>query len=160
MRAYVAGLQDGDNGLGADSVATVTKHWAGYGAQVNGYDSHYYYGRYAAFPGNNFETHLVPYTGAFDAQTSGIMPTYSILKDLVHRGHKVEQVGAGFSTYMLQDLLRGRYGFDGVIVSDWGITGNCPQVCRDTRPPASFVGSWGVGMPGAWRTCPWWNASP
>ena len=75
------------------------------------------------------------------------MPTYAILKDLVYRGHAVEQTGAGFSTFLLQDLLRGTYGFKGVIVSDFGITGDCPQVCRDTRPPASFIGSWGVGMP-------------
>ncbi|KUL27570.1 hypothetical protein [Actinoplanes awajinensis] len=34
-----------------------------------------------------------------------------------------------------------------MIVSDCGITGDCPQQCRDTRPPASFVGPWGVGMP-------------
>ncbi len=147
VRAYVAGLQDGTDGLGAGSVATVTKHWAGYGAQVNGYDSHYYYGRYAAFPGNNFATHLVPFTGAFDASTSGIMPTYSILKDLVYQGHKVPQVGSGFNSYLLKDLLRGDYGFDGVIVSDWGITGTCPQACLDNRPPASFIGSWGAAMP-------------
>ena len=147
VEAYVEGLQDGDRGLKPTSVATVTKHWVGYGAQAQGYDSHYYYGRYATFPGNNFAEHLVAFKGAFDAKTAGIMPTYAILKDLVYRGHAVEQTGAGFSTFLLQDLLRGTYGFKGVIVSDFGITGDCPQVCRDTRPPASFIGSWGVGMP-------------
>jgi beta-glucosidase len=147
VRAYVAGLQDGTDGIGPSGVATVTKHWVGYGAQENGYDSHYYYGRYAVFPGDNFAAHLVPFTGAFSADTAGVMPTYSILKDLVYRGHAMPQVGAGFNSYLLRDLLRGRYGFTGVIVSDWGITGDCPQQCRDTRPPASFIGPWGVGMP-------------
>jgi len=147
VEAYVSGLQGGTRGLGADSVAAVTKHWVGYGAQANGYDSHYYYGRYATFPGNDFAEHLIPFEGAFAAGTAGIMPTYSILKDLVYDGHAVPQVGAGFNSYLLQDLLRGRYHFDGVITSDWGITGDCPQICRDTRPPASFIGSWGVGMP-------------
>lgn len=147
VEAYVEGLQHGDDGLRTTSVATVTKHWVGYGAQANGYDSHYYYGRYAVFPGDNFAEHLVPFEGAFDAQTSGIMPTYSILQDLVYQGQAVEQTGAGFSTFLLQDVLRGDYGFDGVIVSDWGITGDCPEVCRNTRPPAPFFGSWGVGMP-------------
>ena len=147
VKAYVTGLQNGRTGLAGDSVAAVVKHWVGYGAQVNGYDSHYYYGRYAAFPGNNFADHIVPFTGAFAADVAGVMPTYSILKDLVYRGHAMEQKGAGFNDYLLKNLLRGRYGFDGVIVSDWGITGNCPQACKDNKPPAFFVGSWGVGMP-------------
>lgn len=147
VQAYVDGTQGGSTGLDRDSVATVTKHWAGYGAQVNGYDSHYAYGRYAAFPGGDFEEHLVPYDGAFEAGTAGIMPTYSILQDLVRDGHEVEQVGAGFNSYLLQDVLRGEKGFDGVVLSDWGITGDCPQECLDNRPPNSFIGSWGVGMP-------------
>lgn len=147
VNAYVSGLQGGARGIGDGSVAAVTKHWVGYGAQVNGYDSHYYYGRYAAFPGGDFADHLIPFTGAFAADTAGIMPTYSILQDLVHQGHQVPQVGAGFNSYLLQDLLRGKYGFDGVITSDWGITGDCPQICRDNKPPASFIGAWGVGMP-------------
>ncbi|MFI5808764.1 glycoside hydrolase family 3 protein [Streptomyces sp. NPDC051561] len=146
VNAYVKGLQGGSKGLEKDSVATVTKHWVGYGAQANGYDSHYYYGRYATFPGNNFKDHITPFKGAFAANTSGIMPTYSILKDLTHKGQKLEQVGAGFNSYLLKDLLRGTYKFDGVIVSDWGITGTCPEVCRNTKPPAPFFGSWGVGM--------------
>ncbi|MFI5664184.1 glycoside hydrolase family 3 protein [Streptomyces sp. NPDC051684] len=147
VNAYVKGMQHGADGLGPDSTATVTKHWVGYGAQANGYDSHYYYGRYATFPGKNFADHITPFKGAFAARTSGIMPTYSILKDLTYKGHKLDQVGAGFNAYLLKGLLRGTYKFDGVIVSDWGITGDCPQQCRDTRPPASFIGPWGVGMP-------------
>ncbi|WP_327657803.1 glycoside hydrolase family 3 protein [Streptomyces sp. NBC_00483] len=147
VNAYVKGMQHGADGLGPDSAATVTKHWVGYGAQANGYDSHYYYGRYATFPGKNFADHITPFKGAFAAHTSGIMPTYSILKDLTYKGHKLDQVGAGFNSYLLKDLLRGTYKFDGVIVSDWGITGDCPQQCLDNRPPASFIGPWGVGMP-------------
>ncbi|MGY0490112.1 glycoside hydrolase family 3 protein [Streptomyces sp. WG-D5] len=147
VNAYVKGMQRGADGLGPDSVATVTKHWVGYGAQAQGYDSHYYYGRYATFPGDNFADHITPFKGAFAAGTSGIMPTYSILKDLTYKGHKLDQVGAGFNSYLLKDLLRGTYRFDGVIVSDWGITGDCPEQCRANRPPASFIGPWGVGMP-------------
>ncbi|ROS75320.1 glycoside hydrolase family 3 protein [Cellulomonas sp. PhB143] len=143
--AYVAGLQGGDDGVGRDGVVTVVKHWAGYGAQVDGYDSHYYYGRFAAFPGNNFAEHLVPYEAAFAKDAGGIMPTYSILKDLKIDGKTVEQVGAGHSEDML-GLLRDGYGFDGVITSDWGITGDCPQACEDNRPPSFFVGPWGAGM--------------
>lgn len=147
VAAYVSGLQGGPDAVTTSGVATVTKHWAGYGAQDKGYDSHYYYGRYATFPGGNFAEHLKPYERAFDANTAGIMPTYAILKDLVYEGTAVEQMGVGYSKFMLTDLLRGRYGFDGVVLSDWAITGDCPQACQEVRPPARFVGPWGVGMP-------------
>jgi len=147
VRAYVEGLQGGTDGITDEGVATVVKHWVGYGAQVNGYDSHYYYGRYAAFPGGNFDEHVVPYEGAFDVDAAGIMPTYSILQDLDLGDGVIEQVGAGHNEFLLQDLLRGRYGFDGVITSDWGIANDCPQECLDNQPPASFVGPWGAGMP-------------
>ncbi|MXG90792.1 glycoside hydrolase family 3 N-terminal domain-containing protein [Nocardioides flavescens] len=147
VNAYIAGMQGGTSGVNSEGTVATVKHWVGYGAQVNGYDSHYYYGRYAGFAGGQFEKHLIPFEGAFAANAGGVMPTYSILKDLVFRGQPVEQVGAGFNRYLTTDLLRGEYGFTGVTVSDFGITGNCPQICQDTRPPASFVGSWGVGMP-------------
>lgn len=147
VQAYVEGMQGGPDGLTPDGVATVVKHWVGYGAQVDGYDSHYYYGRYAAFPGNNFEEHLTPYEGAFAAGASGIMPTYSILQDLQRDGTAVEQVGANHNEYLLQDVLRGEYGFDGVITSDWGIANDCPASCLALRPPLSFVGAHGAGMP-------------
>ncbi len=147
VAAYVEGLQGGTDGITSDGVATVVKHWVGYGAQVDGYDSHYYYGRYAAFPGGNFAEHITPYEGAFRNQAAGIMPTYSILKDLDLGEGVIEQVGANHNEYLLQDLLRGRYGFDGVITSDWGIANDCPEACRENRPPAFFVGPWGAGMP-------------
>jgi beta-glucosidase len=147
VEAYITGLQGGTGGLHPGSVATVVKHWVGYGAQENGYDSHYYYGRYATFPGGNFAEHVLPYEGAFAANTAGVMPTYSILKDLDLGGGVIEQVGANHNEYLLQDLLRGQYGFGGVITSDWGIANDCPQECLDNRPPASFVGPWGAGMP-------------
>ncbi len=152
VKAYVEGFQNGSAGLNPRSVGTVVKHWVGYGAQENGYDSHYFYGRYATFPGNNFAAHLVPYEGAFAAKAAGIMPTYSILKNLVYQGTAVEQVGAGYSTYLLQDLLRNKYRFDGVVVSDWGILNDCPAACQALRPPAPFfytdsAGNMAYGMP-------------
>ena len=151
VAAYVDGMQAGSTGLSSQSVATVTKHWVGYGAAANGFDSHYYFGRFASFLGNNFAKHLIPFEGAFKANTAGIMPTYSILKDLVYKGTTVEQVGAGFNSFLLQNLLRGEYGFMGVIVSDFSIIGTCTPNCLVNRPPVSDIGGdwfsakpWGV----------------
>jgi len=127
--AYVKGFQNGDQGLGSDSVATVVKHWVGYGAGKDGHDSHSYFGRYAAFPGDNFEGHIKPFEDAFSANVSGVMPSYSILENLEYKGEVLEQVGAGFNRFLLTDLLRDTYGFDGVVLSDWGITKDCNDIC-------------------------------
>jgi len=47
VEAYVAGIQNGADGLNAGSVIAVVKHWVGYGAAKDGWDSHNYYGRFA-----------------------------------------------------------------------------------------------------------------
>ncbi|WNG14889.1 glycoside hydrolase family 3 N-terminal domain-containing protein [Cystobacter fuscus] len=150
VRAYIEGFQDGGNGIGQGSVVAVVKHWAGYGAAKDGFDSHNAYGQYAVFPGNNFEYHLKPFEGAFAAKTGGVMPTYSILQGVTLNGRPLEQVGGGFNKQLLTELLRGQYGFDGVILSDWAITNDCDEACRHGAPPGqtpSFVGfgtPWGV----------------
>ncbi len=149
-RAYVEGFQHGANGVDAVGVSTVVKHWAGYGAARNGYDSHNYYGRFATFPGKNFEYHVQPFLGALAAKVSGVMPTYSILEGATWEGRPIEAVGAGFNQRLLSEVLRGRYGFRGVIITDWLITDDCGPRCREgapagERPSFADLGmSWGV----------------
>lgn len=138
VHGYVAGFQGGEDGLGRDSVIAVVKHWVGYGAAKDGWDSHAIYGRFATFPSGSFAYHVKPFEGAFAANVGGVMPTYSILENLQIDGKPVEQVGAGFNKYLLTDMLRGTYGFKGVIVSDWLITNDCPEACR---------GKWKAGEP-------------
>jgi beta-glucosidase len=150
VAAYVEGFQNGGNGLNAGSVITIVKHWVGYGAQKRGFDSHNAYGKYAVFPGGNFQYHIGPFVGAFAAHVGGVMPTYSILQNEKLDGQPLEQVGAGFNRQLLTELLRGKYGFDGVILSDWGITSDCSGVCEDGFPPgqkpdfSNFGTPWGV----------------
>lgn len=147
VRAYVAGIQNGDKGLNAGSVIAVVKHWAGYGAAKDGWDGHNFYGRFATFPGNNFKEHLIPFTGAFEANVAGVMPTYAILENLTLDGKPVEQVGAGFNSQLLNGLLRTTYGFKGVVVSDWGITSNCNRNCHEGAPAGTKAGTADIGMP-------------
>jgi beta-glucosidase len=145
--AYVAGFQGGTAGVQPDGVIAVVKHWAGYGAAMDGWDSHNAYGRYAEISEAGLKNHMDAFKGAFDAKVAGVMPTYSILKGAVLDGAPVEQVGVGFSRQMLQDQLRGRYGFKGFVVSDWGITGDCPDSCLNgAKPPArpAIAMPWGV----------------
>lgn len=150
VEAYVTGVQNGVNGLNSGSVIAVVKHWAGYGAAKDGWDGHNYYGRYAEFSGHNFEQHLIPFTGAFVAHVGAVMPTYSVLQNVAIDGKPLEQVGAGFNRQLLSDLLRRQYGFRGVILSDWAITNDCSEACRNgasagTKPTPQDIGMpWGV----------------
>jgi beta-glucosidase len=150
VEAYVAGIQNGTDGLNSGSVVAVVKHWAGYGAAKDGWDGHNYYGRFADFSGHNFLQHLIPFTGAFAAQVGSVMPTYSVLQEVAIDGKPLEQVGAGFNHQLLSELLRGQYGFRGVIVSDWAITNDCSEACRNgtaagVKPTVAEIGMpWGV----------------
>lgn len=151
VEAYVEGMQNGRTGLNSGSVITVVKHWVGYGAAKDGWDSHNSYGRFADFKDNNLKQHIYPFEGAFDANVASIMPTYSILQGVKVDGQPIEQVGAGFSHYLLTDLLRDKYQFKGVILSDWLITSDCNNSCQKGAPkgqegrPEDLGMSWGVG---------------
>lgn len=147
VQAYIVGFQNGATGINKDSVITVVKHWVGYGAQPEGFDGHSAYGKYNVFPKNNFAYHIIPFTGAFAANVAGVMPTYPIPRDVTLNGKKLEQVGAGFSKHLLTDELRGRYKFNGVIVSDWGITSDCTEPCANGLPPGQPPSPAYIGMP-------------
>ena len=151
--AYVRGIQGGrseagrPSSLGASSVAAVVQHWVGYGASRDGFDGHNWYGRYSAFPSGKLNEHIEAFLDAFAVGVSGVMPTYNILEDVVLDGEPLEAVGAGFSKQLLIDLLRGVYGYQGVILSDWGITRDMSESCRSGVPvqtPEFIAMPWGV----------------
>ncbi len=127
--AYVAGFQGSPEGLTQDGVITITKHWVGYGAAVDGFDGHNYYGRFANVDADTLRAHIDAFDGALAAQTAGIMPTYSVPQGGSLNGEPLEQVGAGFSRQLLTDLLRNEWGYKGLLLSDWAITRDCPEAC-------------------------------
>ncbi|MFN8495534.1 MAG: glycoside hydrolase family 3 N-terminal domain-containing protein [Caldilineaceae bacterium] len=112
--AYIRGFQ-GET-LGPQSVACMTKHFPGGGPQKDGEDPHFTYGKDQIYPGNNFDYHLIPFEAAFAAGTAQIMPYYGKPVGLAY-----EEVGFGFSKEIITDLLRGKYGFDGVVCTDYGL---------------------------------------
>ncbi|MCM3658028.1 glycoside hydrolase family 3 C-terminal domain-containing protein [Agromyces mediolanus] len=112
--AYIRGFQ-GET-LGPDSVATMTKHFPGGGPQQDGEDPHFAHGREQVYPGGQFELHLKPFEAAFEAGTSQIMPYYGMPV-----GTEYEEVGFGFNRSVITGLLRERYGFDGIVCTDWGL---------------------------------------
>lgn len=116
-----AGSKDG---WGNQSVNCMVKHWPGGGSGEGGRDAHFGTGKYAVYPGGNFKLGLIPFTdGAFKLKgktkmASAVMPYYTISYGQDPSG---ENVGNGFSRYIIQDLLRDKYHYDGVVCTDWGI---------------------------------------
>ncbi len=146
-RAYVDGFQTScgkdeiAGGWGYKSVNAMVKHWPSGGPEEGGRDAHYNYGKYAVYPGGAFETHLRPFTeGAFKLEgptgmASAVMPYYTISTGIDPSG---KNVGNSYSRYIINDLLREKYGYDGVVCTDWAIT-------ADNRSIDSFDGKpWGV----------------
>ncbi|WP_206424303.1 glycoside hydrolase family 3 protein [Cohnella candidum] len=131
-RAYIDGFQTSEgeaeiaDGWGYASVNAMVKHWPGGGSGEAGRDAHFGYGKYAVYPGNNFEEHLIPFTeGGFrlsgkTSKASAVMPYYTISVDQDSKNG--ENVGNSYNAYLIDDLLRGKYGYDGVVCTDWGIT--------------------------------------
>ncbi len=133
-RAYVDGFQTSkgneeiSGGWGYKSVNAMVKHWPGGGPEEGGRDGHFGYGEYAVYPGHNLKDHLKPFTeGAFKLEgatkmAAAVMPYYTISfnQDTVNK----ENVGNSYNKYLITDLLRGKYGYDGVVCTDWMITKN------------------------------------
>jgi len=113
-KAYVRGFQGED--MGAKSVACMTKHFPGGGPQKDGEDAHFSYGKDQIYPGENFDYHLVPFEAALEAGTSQIMPYYGRPLGTQH-----EEVGFGFNKDIITGLLRKKYGFEGVVCTDWAL---------------------------------------
>lgn len=147
-RAYVDGFQTSQgpaeikDGWGYHSVNAMSKHWPGGGTVEAGRDAHWAFGKYAVYPGKNFDTQLKPFVeGAFHldgktGKTAAIMPYYTISYNQAKDGTNYAN---NFSKYIITDLLREKYGFDGVVCTDWLVTKD------EGKRPGDFSGKpWGV----------------
>ncbi|KAF4930275.1 putative beta-glucosidase C [Colletotrichum fructicola] len=130
--AYIEGFQ-GET-LGPHSVTTVTKHFPGGGPMENGEDSHFTYGKNQTYPGNNLEYHFIPFKAAIAAGARQMMPYYS--RPI---GTQYDPVGFSFNKQIVTDLLRQQLGFNGIVVTDWGLITD--TVIRGQDMPAR---AWGV----------------
>ena len=139
--AAIAGAQNTpgvSGGWGEYSINAMMKHFPGDGVGEGGREAHSMYGKYAVYPGNAFNTQLIPFEGAMDnggaaGMPSAVMMSYSIAWS--EDGKYGDLVGSAYSKYKI-DLLRNKYKFDGVICTDWCITWSAP--------PKPFAMPWGV----------------
>ena len=149
-RGYIDGFQTStgsdeiSGGWGFTSVNAMMKHWPGGGPEEGGRDAHYAYGKYAVYPGNNFDEHLVSFVdGGLNLagktkMVAAVMPYYTISygRDVKNK----ENDGNSYSKYLITDLLRKKYNFDGVVCTDWLVTAD------EAKTPDVFLAgkSWGM----------------
>ena len=103
-RAMVEGYQQDDLSKPHTMIATV-KHLALYGAPEGGRD----YNRVDMSRTKMFNEYLPPYKAAVDAGVGSVMTSFNDIDGIPATGNK----------WLLTDLLRERWGFDGFVVSDY-----------------------------------------
>ena len=102
--AMVEGFQ-GDDLSAPGTIAACAKHFAGYGEAESGRD-------YATtnIPENELRNvHLRPFKAAVDAGVVTLMASFSDLNGVPATGNE----------FLMREILRDEWGFDGFVVSDW-----------------------------------------
>jgi len=106
--ARVKGFQ-GDDVAAPDQVLACLKHYVGYGAPFGGRD----YNSVDISERSLREIYLPPYKAGIDAGAGSIMSAFNLLNGVPTTANK----------FTINGILRGEWGFDGLIVSDWNSVG-------------------------------------
>lgn len=110
VTTQVVAFQNGSDGLNAESIVACMKHFPGAGPQMDGKDT-----SPIISSEETLEIHLKPYYAGLEVGVASIMPYYSVPLAL-----DMENSAIG-SAATLQDLLRDKMGFEGIIQTDWGM---------------------------------------
>jgi beta-glucosidase len=107
-KARINGFQ-GEDLAHNKTIAATAKHFAGYGYAESGKD-------YNSVNINNYILHnhiLPPFKASADAKAASFMNAFN----------DINAVPSTANQYLLQDLLRDKWGYDGLVVSDWNSIG-------------------------------------
>lgn len=116
----VKGFQ-GDDLAKEDAMAACLKHFAAYGAGEAGRD----YNRVDMSMQRLWEEYLPPYKACIDAGARAIMPAFN----------DINGVPCTVNSWLLRDILREEWGFDGLVVSDSNAIAECVNhgIAEDKR---------------------------
>lgn len=103
--ASVKGYQ-GDNLADGEHIAACLKHYIGYGASEAGRD--YVYTEISSQ--TLWDTYMLPYEMGVKAGAATLMSGF----------HDISGVPASANHYTMREVLKGRWNYDGFVVSDWG----------------------------------------
>lgn len=132
-RAYVEGFQQGDVSK-PTAIASCAKHFAAYGAPIGGKD----YGAVDMSELTLRQDYLPPYRAAVDSGVACIMAAFNSLNGVAVHANR----------YLLTDILRKEWGFEGFVLSD---ANGIPELINhgtavDTRTAAKQALLAGVDM--------------
>ncbi|MBE6653556.1 MAG: hypothetical protein E7610_09110 [Ruminococcaceae bacterium] len=115
--AYVRGLLADDG-----KYAATVKHFAAHGSPEAGINL----APVNVTPQELEDKYLPPFKKALDAGAKGVMPAYSTLNGIPCHSHPL----------LMKDVLRERWGFEGVVVSDFGAVNMLLDFQRTVTDPA------------------------
>lgn len=104
--AFVKGYQGNDLTNDRHRVAACVKHFAAYGAAIGGRD----YNTVNMSERQLRESYLPGYKAALDAGAKLVMTSFNT----------VDGIPATANRWLFRDVLRKEFGFEGVVISDWG----------------------------------------
>ncbi|UCG89363.1 MAG: glycoside hydrolase family 3 C-terminal domain-containing protein [Gemmatimonadota bacterium] len=110
--ARVRGFQ-GDDLTAADRIMACLKHYVAYGQPVGGRD----YNSVDMSERSLREIYLPPFKAGADAGAASLMSAFNLLNGVPTTANK----------FTLNQILRGEWGFEGFIVSDWNSVGELVQ---------------------------------
>ncbi|WP_423408307.1 glycoside hydrolase family 3 N-terminal domain-containing protein [Heyndrickxia sp. MSNUG] len=105
-KSFVRGFQGKDLKNNKESVAACVKHFAAYGAGEGGRD----YNTVNMSERQMRESYLPAYKAALDEGCEMVMTAFNT----------VDGIPATGNVKLMRDLLRDEWGFDGILISDWG----------------------------------------
>jgi beta-glucosidase len=146
VRAYGEAMVRGLQGtLGSPtSVLATAKHYLGDGGTFHGKDQ----GETRTTEAELARTHAAGYYGALKAGVQTVMVSYSSFTDTA-TGRRWGKMHA--NRHLVTDVLKGRLGFDGLVVTDWNAIGQIPGCTNSHCPQAINAGIDLVMVPDDWK---------
>lgn len=131
-KAMVYGYQ-GKNLADKNTILACVKHFALYGAPEGGRD----YNTVDMSHGRMFNEYFLPYKAAVDAGVASVMASFN----------EVDGVPATGNKWLMDDVLRKRWGFDGFVVTDYtGINEMVEHGMGDLQQVSALAMNAGVDM--------------
>ena len=131
--AMVKGYQ-GDDFADPTSMAACIKHFAGYGAAEGGRD----YNSTMISERSLRNTYLPPFQACVDAGALSLMTSFNEIDGIPSTGND----------FLLRDILRDEWGFDGMVVTDWNSSGEMVAhgFAKDLKHATGLAVNAGVDM--------------